>query len=64
MIQIREATEDDVAAISEVHAGVITRDDLNTLVRQRPDIGVVLYRNLAENFGSKLKRLDGEHRDV
>jgi len=49
---------------SDVHAGVITGEDLNALVRQRPDIGVVLYRNLAKGFGSRLKRLDVEHRDV
>jgi len=29
------------------------------LVRQRPDVGVVLYRNLALGLGDKLRRADG-----
>jgi hypothetical protein len=32
--------------------------DLIDLVRQRPDIGVVLYRNLARGLGEKLRRTD------
>ena len=51
-------------ARSEVHAGVMTREDLTALVRQRPDIGVTLYRNLAEGIGSKLQRVENEHRDA
>jgi len=50
-------------ARAEVHAGVISRDDLNALVRQRPDIGVVLYRNLAERIGSRLHQIDLDHSD-
>ena len=34
------------------------RDALNRLVRQRPDIGVVIYRNLAAQLGAKLLRAD------
>ncbi len=45
----------------EVHAGVIRKQDLDALVRQRPDIGVVLYRNLAEGVGSKLRQFDLDH---
>ena len=45
----------------EVHAGVIRKPDLDALVRQRPDIGVVLYRNLAEGVGSKLRQFDLDH---
>jgi len=37
---------------------VLLRDDLQDLVRQRPDIGVVLYRNLARGLGEKLRRAD------
>jgi CRP-like cAMP-binding protein len=45
----------------EVHAGVIRKQDLDALVRQRPDIGVALYRNLAEGVGSKLRQFDLDH---
>ncbi len=48
-------------ARNRVHAGVIRKKDLSALVRQRPDIGVVLYRNLAEGLGSKLRQLDLDH---
>ena len=33
-------------------------DDLNRLLRQRPDIGLVIYRNLACGLGRKLGRVD------
>ena len=49
-------------ARGEVHAGVLSRADLTALVRRRPDIGVVLYRNLAEGVGSRLRRLDRARR--
>ena len=45
-------------AVSEVEAGVLTRQDLDSLVRLRPGIGVVLYRNLARGLGGKLRRAD------
>lgn len=38
--------------------GVLTRDQLTGLVRRRPDIGVILYRNLARGLGEKLRRAD------
>jgi GNAT superfamily N-acetyltransferase len=41
-----------------VTAAVFSRDDLVELVRQRPDIGVVLFRNLASGLGEKLRRTD------
>jgi len=50
-------------ARSEVHTGVIRKEDLAALVRQRPDIGVVLYRNLAEGVGSRLRQFDLDHMD-
>ena len=50
-------------AKSDVHAGVISRTAFAALVRQRPDIGVVLYRNLARAFGSQLRQADLEHED-
>jgi hypothetical protein len=48
-------------ARGKVVAGVLGRDELEALVRQRPDIGVVLYRNLAEWVGSRIHELDLEH---
>ncbi len=36
----------------------LTREALETLVRQRPDIGLHLYRNLADGLGDKLRRAD------
>ena len=51
-----------------VQAAVLERNDLIELVRQRPDIGVVLYRNLARGLGEKLRRADlnqvGEQSEV
>lgn len=37
---------------------VLTTEELNQLVRQRPDIGLLLYRNLAHGLGEKLQRQD------
>ena len=45
-------------ATTPVKAAVLTRTDLVELVRQRPEIGVVLYRNLARGLGEKLRRAD------
>lgn len=45
-------------AVTEVEAGVLTKSDLHAIVRLRPGIGVVLYRNLARGLGQKLRRAD------
>ena len=45
-------------AKTNVLAAVLTRNDLTSLIRQRPDIGLVLYRNLAIGLGQKLLRTD------
>ncbi len=45
-------------AAGPVEAAAIRRDELLGLVRRRPDIGVVLYRNLALGLGAKLWRAD------
>ncbi len=45
-------------ATGEVRAAVLSRANLVDLVRQRPDIGVALYRNLARGLGEKLRRAD------
>lgn len=43
-----------------VRTAVLDQAELRRLVRQRPDIAVVLYRNLAVGLGRKLQRLDLE----
>jgi GNAT superfamily N-acetyltransferase len=48
-------------ALEAVETGVLTRAGLVELVRQRPDIGVVLYQNLARGLGDKLRRADLSH---
>jgi hypothetical protein len=45
-------------AATHVEVGVLTKKDLQSLVRLRPGIGVVLYRNLARGLGEKLRRAD------
>lgn len=45
-------------AITPVKVGVLPRRRLLELMRQRPDIAVVLYRNLARGLGEKLRRAD------
>ncbi len=41
-----------------VLAATLSRQDVNELTRQRPDIGLVLYQNLAVGLGRKLQRMD------
>jgi CRP-like cAMP-binding protein len=48
----------DALVRTPVRAAVLPREDLQDLVRQRPDIGVVLFRNLARGLGEKLRRTD------
>ncbi|HSR54189.1 MAG TPA: GNAT family N-acetyltransferase [Acidobacteriota bacterium] len=45
-------------AAASVTAALLPRDDLHSLIRRRPDIGVILYRNLALGLGRKLQRAD------
>jgi predicted N-acetyltransferase YhbS len=45
-----------VQVTSSVEAAALSGNDLFELVRQRPDIGVALYRNLAVGLGQKLQR--------
>lgn len=45
-----------VRAKTQVETALLGHDEITELVRLRPDIGVVLYRNLAEGLGHKLKR--------
>jgi CRP-like cAMP-binding protein/GNAT superfamily N-acetyltransferase len=46
-------------AETPVDVGVLGRAALEELVRRRPDIGSVVYRNLARGLGEKLLRADG-----
>ena len=44
--------------LDEVETAVLSHEALHQLVRRRPDIGVLLYRNLAVGLGEKLQRSD------
>lgn len=48
------------AAIVDEDATVVSfsRDELDRVIRRHPDIGLILYRNLAAGLGDKLKRVD------
>jgi CRP-like cAMP-binding protein len=41
-----------------VEAAAVCHEDLNHLLKQRSDIGVVLFRNLATGLSNKLSRTD------
>jgi predicted N-acetyltransferase YhbS len=43
-------------AVESIQAARLSREALTELVRRRPDVGVVLYRNLAQGLGRKLRR--------
>jgi GNAT superfamily N-acetyltransferase len=45
-------------ASSPLQTAVLAHQALAELVRLRPDIGLIIYRNLAVGIGAKLKRLD------
>lgn len=54
---LTETTHSAGARVTQaVRAAVFTREELVELVRQRPDIGVVLFRNVASGLGEKLRR--------
>ena len=50
-------------AQTKVETALLTHQALGDLVRRRPDIGVILYRNLAAGIGKKLLRSDLCFRD-
>ncbi|HEX9756187.1 MAG TPA: cyclic nucleotide-binding domain-containing protein [Nitrospiria bacterium] len=50
-------------AETRVEAGALNHLDLSELTRQRPDIGLIIYRNLAIGLGEKLLRSDISLRD-
>lgn len=45
-------------ALDQTEAAALDQTELQRLIRRRPDIGVVLYRNLATQLGDKLLRAD------
>lgn len=45
-------------ATTSIEAALIARDPLAALIRRRPDIGLILYRNFAAQLGDKLLRTD------
>ena len=45
-------------ALTRVEMATLAHQDLAELIRLRPDIGLLIYRNLAVGLAEKLKRLD------
>jgi GNAT superfamily N-acetyltransferase len=45
-------------ALTGVEMAILAHQDLAELIRLRPDIGLLIYRNLAVGLGEKLKRVD------
>ncbi|NJN71042.1 MAG: hypothetical protein HC801_12755 [Nitrospira sp.] len=43
-------------AVNQIEVAELPRRDLEDLIRRRPDIGVIIYRNLAVGLGDKLLR--------
>lgn len=43
-------------AVNDIEVAELLRRDLEDLIRRRPDIGVIIYRNLAVGLGDKLLR--------
>ena len=59
-VSLLTATPHSAAAVATepVESGTLGGQALKDLTRQRPDIGMVLYRNLALGLGAKLRRID------
>jgi GNAT superfamily N-acetyltransferase len=51
-------------AEDDVEAAELLQRDLADLIRRRPDVGVIIYRNLAIGLGDKLLRSGMPRRDV
>lgn len=65
-ISLVSATPHSATAIArnEVKTSSLTYDRLHDLVRHRPDIGVVIYRNVALQLGKKLQESDKRLADL
>jgi GNAT superfamily N-acetyltransferase len=51
-------------AVNDIEVAELFRRDLEDLIRRRPDIGVIIYRNLAVGLGEKLLRSGEWNRDT
>lgn len=49
-----------VVAAADLHAATLSHEELQALVRSRPDIGLVMFRNLAIGLGAKLGRASSD----
>ena len=59
--QVMRFVGDDASTVlDDLEVGVLPRGALEQLARRRPDIGIVLYRNLAHGLGTKLRRADAQ----
>ena len=59
-VSLLRKTSHSATAVADgiVEAAVVLHSDLNQLLKQRSDIGLVLFRNLATGLSSKLSRTD------
>ena len=55
---MRTRNKATAAASEEVEAAVVPMARLENLIRARPDIGLVLYRNLGRDLSRKLSSAD------
>ena len=64
-VSLLSARPHSAAATAEGHVEVaeLLQRDLADLIRRRPDIGVIIYRNLAVGLGDKLLRSGNSRRD-
>lgn len=64
-VSLLSARPHSATAIAEGHVetAVLLQRDLADLIRRRPDIGVIIYRNLAIGLGDKLLRSGNSKRD-
>jgi CRP-like cAMP-binding protein len=49
-----------VVVATDIHAATLSHEELQRLVRARPDIGLVIFRNLAIGLGAKLGRASSD----
>lgn len=49
--------------MNDIEVAELHRRDLEDLIRRRPDIGVIIYRNLAVGLGDKLLRSGDRKQD-
>jgi CRP-like cAMP-binding protein len=64
-VSLLSARPHSATAMAEGHveAAELLQRDLADLIRRRPDIGVIIYRNLAVGLGDKLLRSGNSKRD-